>query len=528
MNGIRAGSNWLKTKLNGKELLCLCLIAGLCIGLLAHGFMFTNKIYNHDDLEYYADLGNAGLHSGRYFLHFFWKIFSDLSTPWLNGILGVLFICGSAFFICDAFGLRQRWQALIVTAVTQVYPANVSIYCYMYEAHIFMLGLMLASMVPWFVMRQKKWLGFILAAFAAMMTTGIYQVFIMYSVGLLILLVISENRKMLADGETAAGRLWGLAVRCAFAALAGVVLYIAGLKLIQIIGHIQLNDYQGINETGKLTLSLIPRKILEAYKTVWEFYIEDAPDYVNGRMHIFRSLLAVLAVISCFGVIICCLLRKAFLQALLVTVCVLLMPLACYGICFMGDQIVIHMITLYPMVLVLLTPVILISAEGEKGCSLRKLAAAAMLCLYLGYGFFGVVLCNQAYYRHYMAFSRAEHLAGRIAMRIEQLPEYGPGKMVDIVGGLDGTGSLLYHEDYIVSRFLPFVGVRMAADYTWDYTLPNMLSSVIGLPVEHVGDTWHYTEEETKRIQDMPCYPQEGSIAYVNDVCIIKFSDEKY
>ena len=146
MNAIRAALKWLQKNLSRRELICLCLIAGLCVGMLAHGFMFANKIPNHDDLYYYADLDNAGLHSGRYFLHFFWKLFSDLSTPWLNGILGVTFLCLASFFLCEAFDVRSRGGALAMILLIQAYPVNVSIYCYMYEAHVFMLGLMLATL----------------------------------------------------------------------------------------------------------------------------------------------------------------------------------------------------------------------------------------------------------------------------------------------------------------------------------------------------------------------------------------------
>ena len=526
MSALNTAYRWLKKTLIRKEMLCLCLIAGLCMGLFAHGFMFANKIYNHDDLYYYDDLGNAGIQSGRYFLHFFWKLFSDMSTPWLNGILGVLFLCFASYFLCDAFELRQRWQILIISGLIQMYPTNVSIYCFMYQSHVFMLALMLAAMAPWLLKREKGWYRFPLAAAVIMMATGVYQVFLMYSIGLLILLVVFEVQKSVEKGEQNAGRLWGYAIWAAAAAIAGLVLYLVGLKLIQQVGGVQLNAYQGINETGKLTLSLIPGKIVQAYWKVWNFYLERIPDYVTGRMQIFRGSLAVMAIVCLAAGVIRCLFRKAYWQGLLILLCTLLLPLACYGISFMGDKIGIHMITLYPMILVLLIPVILLRTNNdEKRFSLRSLLAAGMLCLYMGYGFTSLILCNQAYYRHYMAFSRAEHMAARIASRIEKLPEYKPGIGIDIVGSLDETGSLFYREDYLVSRFLPFFGVRMATDYTWPYTLPNMLSAVIGLPVEWAGNVWSDDPAAVETVQNMPCYPQEGSIAIVNDVCIIKFSD---
>ena len=108
---LRVVENWLNTNLSRRQLLKFCLIAGMLLGMLAHGFMFANKIPNHDDLAQYADLTGTGVENGRYVLQFFWKFFSNLSTPWLNGILGLVFLCGAAFLLCDAFDCRRAWRA---------------------------------------------------------------------------------------------------------------------------------------------------------------------------------------------------------------------------------------------------------------------------------------------------------------------------------------------------------------------------------------------------------------------------------
>lgn len=525
MNAIRAALKWLQKNLSRRELICLCLIAGLCVGMLAHGFMFANKIPNHDDLYYYADLDNAGLHSGRYFLHFFWKLFSDLSTPWLNGILGVTFLCLASFFLCEAFDVRSRGGALAMILLIQAYPVNVSIYCYMYEAHVFMLGLMLATLPAWLIKTQKGWLRYLLAAGAVVMTTGIYQVFMMYAIGLLILLVIRETA--VCAGEKSAGKVWGFAVLCAAVAVAGLLLYMIGLKCIQTVGHIQLNDYQGIDQTGSLSLGLIPQKIADAYSKVWGFYVARTPAYVSGRMQIFRLPLAVMGVAALAVSAVRCFVRRAPMHGVLLIVCALILPMACCGIYFMGDEIdMIHMITMYPLLLILILPSALI-APKEKG-ALRNAAALAMLCLYLGYGFQCVILDNQAYYRHYLSFTRAQHTAERMAMRIEELPEYQPGTKIAVAGYMNAEQSLVYFEYDVASRFLPFVGMRMELDYFWDYCLPNLLSRVIGLPVTGAGDDWEPTEEQVQAIRSMPRYPASGSIAFVDDVCIVKLSDEEY
>lgn len=108
---LRVAWAWLGDEMSRRRLLRLCLIAGMLAGLFAHGFMFANKIPNHDDLYYDVDISGAGVESGRFALFFFWKLFSNLSAPWLNGILGVGFLsCAAARFrmpsACGAAGRR--------------------------------------------------------------------------------------------------------------------------------------------------------------------------------------------------------------------------------------------------------------------------------------------------------------------------------------------------------------------------------------------------------------------------------------
>ena len=39
---------WLGVTLTRRQLLQFCLVVGMLVGMLAHGFMFANKIPNHD------------------------------------------------------------------------------------------------------------------------------------------------------------------------------------------------------------------------------------------------------------------------------------------------------------------------------------------------------------------------------------------------------------------------------------------------------------------------------------------------
>lgn len=524
MECIRRAVEWLRKPQDRRQLLRFCLLSGLVVGLLAHAFMFTNKLPNHDDLEYYLDLKDAGLGAGRYFLFFFWKIFSDLSTPWLNGVLGVFFASLGTFFLCDSMDWREHWQAMAAGLILQLYPANIDIYCYMYEAHVLMLGILFACAAPWLMQFGGRW-RMPLTALTVWVATGIYQINVMLAIGLLILYVIRVTIAGAWQGQKGLAA-WGWAVQCAAAAIAGLVLYIVGLRLLSSIGGVALNAYQGVDQTGNLNLALIPQKIAEAYRMTWNEYVADVPDYVNGRMTIFRTPMVLLGIAALAVHAVVCVWKKKPAQAALLVVCGLLLPLACCGILFMGDEITkVHIITLYPLILMLLLPLcVLCPAQQQEGTFRRGLALLTAV-LYLGYGFNGVILANQVYYRHHQSFTRAEHFANRLAGRIEALEEYHPGVPLKTWGYMNHEDSLLYFEYDVASRFLPFGGIRMELDYSWPYCAANLMNVVIGLPVSD-GQYWEpETPEQLAQIEAMPCYPKEGSVAMVGEVCVVKFND---
>ena len=207
---LRAAGEWLDAEMNRRRLLRFCLITGMLAGLFAHGFMFVNKIPNHDDLYYDVDIAGVGIESGRFALYFFWKLFSNLSTPWLNGILGVGCLSGAAVLLANAFGLRRRWQALSLTLIVVIFPENISLFCFMYEAHVFALGVMLAALAAWLALRGR--FGWLWAVAAVVLATGIYQVYLLLATGLMVIAIVREVSR--------GGQAWKLTLRCPASAAA--------------------------------------------------------------------------------------------------------------------------------------------------------------------------------------------------------------------------------------------------------------------------------------------------------------------
>ena len=515
---------YLASTLDRRKLLIFCLICGMIVGLFAHGFMFANKIPNHDDLQWYSDFSRDALILGRYVLYFFWKLFSNLSTPWFNGILGVLFLSLASFFLCDAFEVRKAWRALGVVLIMLTFPVNATIFGFMFEAHLKMLGILFACCVPWAMAKLRG--GWFWAAGFAFLATGIYQVYIMLAIGLLILLVMRRTVFSALEGKTG-GRVWAFAVACAAAAVAGLALYLGGNWLMTTLGGVEMRNYQGLDRMGSINLATLPQKVLTAYETVWDYFYADMPVYTTKLMQVAQWVLVCAAAAGVTAGFIFCIREKKPAHTALMAICVALLPLAAAGIYFMGDEIDAHQITLYPLIVILLLPVLCVDGFViglPSFPALRRICASAMAVACLMYGFCFSMLSNQAYYRMHMAFTRAENFGNRLATRIESMEGYHSGMRLVTRGYLSHEEPLMYFEYDIASRFLPFLGVRNEFDYYWTDTALWMLTRIVGLPMTPAQDWQPETAQERELVENMPCYPAEGSIVFVGDVCVIRFS----
>ena len=524
MKTVQKAASWLNVTLNRRALVKLCLISGMILGLFAHGFMFANKLPNHDDLNCYMDFSEDALILGRYVLYFFWKLFSNLSTPWFNGILGVLFLSLASFFLCDAFEVRKAWRALGVVLIMLTFPVNATIFGFMFEAHLKMLGILFACCVPWAMAKLRG--GWFWAAGFAFLATGIYQVYIMLAIGLLILLVMRRTVFSALEGKTG-GRVWAFAVACAAAAVAGLLVYIAGNWAMTHLAGVELRSYQGLDRMGALDVARLPEKILGAYTTVWDYYCADMPVYTTKLMQLAQWAIVFAGAAGCAAAVIRCLRKRRPAHAVLLLLCAALLPLAAAGIYFMGDDIERHQITLYPLILLLLLPLLCLDGRAAGLPPLpapRRVCAAALAAACLIYGFAFSMLSNQAYYRMHLAFTRAENFGNRLATRIESMEGYRSGMRLATIGHLSQEEPLIYYEYELVNRFQPFLGVRNEFDYYWYDTGLWMLTRIVGLPMTPEYGWQPETEEETALLESMPCYPAEGSIVFIDDLCVVKFS----
>ena len=97
------------------------LMATFVIGMLAHGFHFTNKSINHDEVYNLFGKG-ATVDSGRWGLGALDSIFPNYSMPWIYGILTIFLIAVSVCLIVHIFRIKKPVLQILLAGTIVVFP----------------------------------------------------------------------------------------------------------------------------------------------------------------------------------------------------------------------------------------------------------------------------------------------------------------------------------------------------------------------------------------------------------------------
>ena len=111
--------------------------AAFLTGFLCHLFIFTNSMYNNDDIRYlYVTFDKPEL--GRWLQTYAGGISSYFSMPVVNGILALLYGSITATVIVSLFELKNRLGIILLSGLFITFPTVACLYSYMFAADPFL------------------------------------------------------------------------------------------------------------------------------------------------------------------------------------------------------------------------------------------------------------------------------------------------------------------------------------------------------------------------------------------------------
>ena len=252
------------------------LISSWIVGLLAHMFMFTNKIVNHDDVLYLFSKGET-LVSGRWLLALTGYIFPNCSMPWIYGVLSLAITAATVCLIVKIFDIRSKYLQALLAGLIVSFPAQTSIFCFMFTSAPYALAF-LGSVLSVYILIRGSLKSLLAGSAVLALTLGIYQGYIAVASSLYIILMIQA----LLKGEPA-GKVFKDGLRYAAALLAALGLYYAVTLVICRLSGTELLSY-GYSENSILF------RVLLAYNGFLRSIISGYFGFVNSGISMTAHL----------------------------------------------------------------------------------------------------------------------------------------------------------------------------------------------------------------------------------------------
>lgn len=495
----------------------------IIIGLMTHLYMFTNKLYNYDELANMPAGYGTGAQSGRWFLSLLGDRmaveFGNYSIPFLNGMISVLFIAISAALVVDMFKVKSNFYSAAIGGLMVSFPAVVSSFYFMYTVVFYYFAVLMSVLAAYVVVKFPKNIFLHIAAVVMLACSlGIYQAYFANAACLLLMMVIMLCVDF--DSERTWKEILITAIRYLAVLALGMVLYFVLNKFFLNYWGVQLNGYQGIDTMGKMTLADLVRTVKLCYSQFINLcyghvcYLNPT-SWVKRSFFVIMVIYAVGALTKIFGEKNC-VVKKVFLG---LGFC--LIPLGSFLVYVMVPNGWVYALMAYAVVFVPVFALVWVDhyhVAFDKNDVLRKLmqwaamlVSVVMLVVYVWYGN-GCYLSMEYTKYHDMAYYET------MVTQIKSVEGYSDELPVALIGdtitdSTNNMGSMMGLTFGMDGKLESNVNV---------YSRTFIITKLLGFAPQFAGYEQIVELMENEEVKEMPCYPDDGSIKIVDDVVVVK------
>lgn len=499
----------------------------LAVSAVLYYPVYTWGLENLDSLctpePYQADLWERipywETQQGRWALRLFDALSNGMHPPFATVMASCLFLALGALLVCDLLRLRRpllRTAAVLLLVCSQ-YVQNLLSYRFCSAAYA--ASFLLAVLAVWCVDRLSARAGVAVGALCLTFSVALYQTGLGVAAALCLFVLIF---RLLLEPEALRATLIEL-VRMLLMGAAGMVVYLVVLKVLLAVYGVTLADINGINQVGVQSLLQLPQGIVCAYRDFIEYFTGRSITQNYYATRPATALLLLLAGVA--GLRLLWRSRAHRASCALAILFVLLVPAAANvtDIINPNTQILLRMAGAMAMVPLFAAAL----AATLPACKVRNLdltaAAVLVAAVFLVRGY---ALQSTNDMRVLQSDKQqAVTVAGQIAEDLLADENCQAGMPVAVLGrpsdGLYADPCPTYREkaNLYIQWGVFWLGTQDNMD-TWT----RLFQDELGLQMNWCSYEQAEALRETDAYAAMPLYPQEGSIAVLDGVLVVKVS----
>lgn len=521
-----AAGGWKKIS---KQVKCT-FISALLAGLAAHLYQYTNKIYNYDDLFTNPGGYGTGAESGRWFLQFMgeWmnKTLGNYSLPLMNGLLTLFLLALSAAMITGLFKVQDMLLSAFLGMLFTTFPTVVCMNFFMYTVAYYAVAVFFSVLAAWLIIKFPK---SILRQAAAVLllacAVGTYQAYLANTVCLLVLSVVLLSA--FSGKETDTKSLVLTSVRYVVLLVLGLLCYFALNRFSLAYWNVALGDYQGINNMGKIELSRLPEMIKNCYFSFFWFGKNDI--FQENPTRLVKNCILILYAVSAFFTVCVFIKQKTGAGKKVL----LLLSLAAYPIAVFLLYIMVPDGWIYTLMTFSVVFIYVFIFVWLDRCQIHlKDIKTKLWNQLMQWGVTAAALVIAVVYIWYangnymaMQFTQYHDLSyfQTMVTQIKSQEGYRNGLPLAVIGryiddNANRSGSLIGAEFDLPGKNETNVNT---------YSRWQILIKYLGYNPQFLWANETAEFEKLLEVQEMPCYPEDGSIKIVDDVIVLKLSNEE-
>lgn len=489
-------------------------LSAFSIGLLGHLYVFVNFLLNTDGPNFIYFNNNVA-EQGRWLLMYASTISSDVTLPWVIGLLSLLYLSLTAMVLVELLELKNKLPIFLVSAVLVLYPSITETFSYLYTADPYLLALLFSALS---VLCVKKWKwGIFPGAFLLLCSMGIYQAYISFA-ALLILLVVLLS--VFDESSTLKGTLISLGRYLAMGVIASAANMVMMRVFLKISGKTFIN-VTGANMLGESVGSIIKHSLGNiglSYPLFFHYTFNLVGFATPFRRLIIFAYVAFIFAILIYAIIKTKLWQKAW-RLIYVVLFVLLFPVAANIPSFISGTD-IHYLVIQPYcIMFMLAPIAIDRIPPKKAPGLIAHWGTFLLTILFCFQFF--LTANIAYTSLHLRMERSYSMTLRLVDRIEQTEGYYPGMPLLIVGTFDEE---YYPDKSTLDHLLTDMG------YTNGGHILNTPNRIFNIMLYYHGMEFEIDQYEEffdkPEVKALEVFPNQNSIAVVDGVMVVRLSNE--
>lgn len=498
----------------------IAFVSASILVFITHFFFFSNYLINHDSVETFYTAYDY-LHLGRWASAWAASVRGMYELPALSGVITAVTIGLTAGWSVRILSLKRTGGIVLASAFLATFPGVVSVL--IYHCDWFFFALLCSAGSAYCAKYGGRW-GTLAGAGLFALSCGIYQSYISYAIGLLVMDCILElySEKPWRETLKRGARYIGMI-------LAGFLLYALILQISLKVNGVTLSSYKGIDTMGLSQIGVYLQSIPKAYREFFTYFL--SVPYVSETVRWLQHVLTLVGLATAGALVLRRKLYREPVRVILLGVGFAVIPLA-LSITSAITPTDINLLNMYAYTLHFLLCIRLVEMFGEDCVQTQEKRNA---CLQLTCAALCAVLCwtnirvdNAAYMKMRVLYDNTMALANRIVMQVEQTEGYLPGETPVVIVGSPSSQYYNHAQTYFSQDGLWYITGVNFWSLLGTYSTHDFFMDILGTTFGHATQEQKDSLTESGVLDEMPCYPAQGSVQMYEDIVVVKLSDGNF